>query len=282
MSVKANNFKLGVFVIVSTLLLLVGLSLLGAGALFKKTIRLETVFTESVIGLSVGAPVKSRGVQLGTVSKINFVRFTYPPKSVEERLEFGGYVLVEIEFEPKVFEGIALERWEQVMAEATGEGMRIRMASSGLTGPPYLSISRMDPEKNPAPELYFTPRGFYIPSAPSTISRFVSSIERILDQLDQVEFKEIAAQTKTLLANADSAVQETRPGIAEIKRFVRRLDNMAAEQEADLEAIVVELRSVLDNLDEITGNAKSNPSQMIFGDPPPRIDPANPNAKPKR
>jgi phospholipid/cholesterol/gamma-HCH transport system substrate-binding protein len=279
MSGKANNFKLGVFVIVSTLLLLVALSMLGAGALFKETIKFETVFTESVQGLDVGAAVKSQGVEIGTVSKIDFARYTYPMKDVEERFEFGNYILVEMELDPKVMSGFPAEQWGEIFATARDRGLRVRMTSSGLTGPAFLAFDWLDPEKFPAAELYYEPKSLYVPSAPSQLSRFVSSVENILDQLEDVKTGEIATALKQVLIDADSAVQEARPGIAEFKRFMRRLDNMVAEQESDLEAIVVELRGILDNIEDITENAKGNPSQMIFGDPPPRINPTDPDAR---
>lgn len=279
MSVKANNFKLGVFVIVSTLLLLVALSMLGAGALFKEIVKFETVFTESVQGLDVGAAVKSQGVQIGTVSKIDFARFTHEIKDVEQRLEFGNLILVEMELDPKVMTGLPKAQWDEILGKARDKGLRVRMTSSGLTGPAFLGFDWLDPEKFPATELYFEPKSLYVPSAPSQLSRFVSSVEKILEQIEDIETGEIASALKQVLVDADSAVQEARPGIAEFKRFMRRLDNMVAEQEADLEAIVVELRGILDNIEDITENAKGNPSQMIFGDPPPRINPTDPDAK---
>ncbi len=282
MSVKANNFKLGIFVIVSVLLLLIALSMLGAGAMFKKSVKFETVFNESVQGLDVGAPVKSQGVQIGTVSKIDFAKFTYPLDSLEERLDFGRYILVEMEMDPRMMTVPDRDEQEKLLAIGVERGFRVRMASSGLTGPPYLAVSWLDPERNPPPEIYFTPRMLYVPSAPSTMNKLVNAVENILQKLEDLPVGEIASELKSALTSFDTAVQEARPGIAELNRLVRRVNNIVAEQEGDIQAIVVELRGILDNIEDITENAKGNPSQMIFGEPPPRINPTETNTRKKK
>lgn len=282
MSVKANNFKLGIFVIASVLLLLIALSMLGAGALFKKSVMFETVFTESVQGLEVGAPIKSQGVKIGTVSKIDFAKFTYPLDSLEQQLDFGNYILVEMDMDPRMMTVDTRAEQEELLLHGVERGFRVRMASSGLTGPPYLAVSWVDPESNPPPDIYYTPRMLYVPSSPSTINRIVSAVENILAKLEDLPTGEIANKVQAALTSFDTAVQEVRPGIAELNRLVRRVDNMVAEQEGDIQAIVVELRSVLDNIEDISENAKGYPSQMLFGDPPPRINPTELNGKPKK
>ena len=70
MSAKANYFKIGVFILSAAALAVVGVIVLGAGALFEKKIIMETYFDESVQGLGIGAPVKYRGVTVGSVEHI--------------------------------------------------------------------------------------------------------------------------------------------------------------------------------------------------------------------
>jgi ABC-type transporter Mla subunit MlaD len=71
--------------------------ILGTGALFKKKVMMETYFDESVQGLSVGAPLKYRGVTIGSVEHIGFVRNDYKTElSDDDRYRYGHYVVVRV------------------------------------------------------------------------------------------------------------------------------------------------------------------------------------------
>jgi paraquat-inducible protein B len=69
-SKRASATLVGLFVLGALALALAGLVVFGSGKLFRRTERFVAIFTGSVNGLSVGAPVKFRGVQLGSVSQI--------------------------------------------------------------------------------------------------------------------------------------------------------------------------------------------------------------------
>ena len=63
MSAKANYFKIGIFVISATIITIIAIVFLGAGAIFKKKLMVETFIDGSVQGLDVGSPLKLRGVK---------------------------------------------------------------------------------------------------------------------------------------------------------------------------------------------------------------------------
>ncbi len=69
-SKRASPTLVGVFVVGALLLALAGIAVFGSGKLFRRTQEFVAVFSGSVNGLNVGAPVKFRGVQLGSVSQI--------------------------------------------------------------------------------------------------------------------------------------------------------------------------------------------------------------------
>ena len=73
MSEKSQKLRIGIFIIAGTLLMLAVLFFLGLSDMFVEKVTLVTRFNESVQGLTVGSPVKYRGVQVGTVSKISIV-----------------------------------------------------------------------------------------------------------------------------------------------------------------------------------------------------------------
>ena len=67
MSAQANYYKIGLFVVIAIVLTIGFVVVLGAGSLFQKTIIVETYINGSVQGLTVGSPVKFRGVPIGKV-----------------------------------------------------------------------------------------------------------------------------------------------------------------------------------------------------------------------
>ncbi|MBX3380595.1 MAG: MCE family protein [Phycisphaeraceae bacterium] len=83
-------------------------------------------------------------------------------------------------------------------------------------------------------------------------------------------------RTTRILDNLDKTLVST-PGAAEdIRQLVRRLSAVVAESQNNIERSLSVLRNVLDNVDAITSDAKSNPSRLLFGDPPPRTRPGEP------
>ncbi|ETW94026.1 MAG: mammalian cell entry protein [Candidatus Entotheonella factor] len=67
---KANPAVIGGFVIGAVCLVIVGILMLSSGQLFKEKLTYVLYFGSSVEGLQRGAPVKFRGVKVGTVSNI--------------------------------------------------------------------------------------------------------------------------------------------------------------------------------------------------------------------
>src|SRR6185369_11107480 len=73
MSKRANPTLIGGFVIGAVVLLVAGVMLFGGGKLFQATQDFRLYFKENVNGLSVGAPVKFKGVEVGSVVSIQLV-----------------------------------------------------------------------------------------------------------------------------------------------------------------------------------------------------------------
>ena len=105
MSLKANYFKLGLFVIGAVIAGVVLLVVIGSGRWFQPKLMVETYFNESVQGLEIGSKLKYRGVVIGEVTRIGFTYNTYQldrPMAQRER-----YVLVEAQIQPKLLGGRA-------------------------------------------------------------------------------------------------------------------------------------------------------------------------------
>ena len=70
MSKKSNPTLIGGFVLGAVALIVVALAVFGSGKLLGRHPRAVAFFQGNIQGLSVGAPVNLRGVQIGTVTDI--------------------------------------------------------------------------------------------------------------------------------------------------------------------------------------------------------------------
>src|SRR6202521_2940247 len=70
MTKRVSPAVIGAFVVASFAILIVALIVVGSGRMFRKPSRFICMFQGNLNGLKIGAPVKVRGVQIGTVSEI--------------------------------------------------------------------------------------------------------------------------------------------------------------------------------------------------------------------
>ncbi|MGO9622482.1 MAG: MlaD family protein [Desulfobaccales bacterium] len=70
MAKQANRMMIGGFVVLAVIIMAASLVVFGSGKFFQKTLNFVLYFDESVKGLSVGAPVLFKGVQVGSVTSI--------------------------------------------------------------------------------------------------------------------------------------------------------------------------------------------------------------------
>jgi phospholipid/cholesterol/gamma-HCH transport system substrate-binding protein len=190
---KLTYFKIGLFVISATVLAVIGIVALGAGALFKQKNLVETYIEESVQGLDIGSPMKFRGVLVGKVDEITLTNVEYPTRR--------RYVLVRVDITSNVFEFPLGDPTDPIFRSELERGFRVRLAAQGLTGVAYLEADYLNPEFNPPLEIDWQPKYPYIPSARSRITQLSDSVERILRNIEAIDIPQLTASVeKSLLA----------------------------------------------------------------------------------
>lgn len=82
-------------------------------------------------------------------------------------------------------------------------------------------------------------------------------------------------ETKRQLAEIPGALQQARETVTEVRSAAKRLnavlgrvEQLTAAQQANVEGILEGARGLVDNLRELTGEAKRYPAGMLFGPPP--------------
>ncbi len=309
MSYKPNFFKIGLFVILGTLVLAVAIIFFGAGKFFEKKYIVETYFDQSVQGLSVGAALTFQGVQVGNISEIGFVFQDY-----DTDLQ---YVLVRAQIYPnkgrhkgkrKLFiDDTDRERGLQLMVD---KGLRLQLAPQGVTGIAVLNAVYLDANSFPPLNIDWKPDYLYIPSAPGTITQITQTIEKLTKTIESIDFKEISDDVEELVKTLNLAVQqadipqlskdmqslmvsldktvtntdkllqskdvkETLANIAqtteELKRTLKRTDRLIQNREHNIQGILENVERVSEDINEFMITVRKYPSWVLFGEPPPRF-----------
>jgi len=201
MSTKPNQMKIGAFILSGMALLAAAILSLGARSCMEKKTVYETYFSENVEGLSLGSPVKLRGVPVGKVSRIGFVWNQYP-KSRE------SYALVEFEVSENTSLLPPCDDPQVELKTEIDRGLRVRVKGQGVTGMSILSLEYVD-DKRKLP-ISWQPRNAYIPSIPGQCDEMLASIERSLRKLDNIDFELIGARVSTNLDSLQTLLDQAK------------------------------------------------------------------------
>ncbi len=261
MSLKANYFKLGLFVIGALVAGAVVLVVIGSGRWFQPKLTIETYFNESVQGLDRGSKLKYRGVAIGEVTRIGFTYNKY--QQDRPMAERARYVIVESQIEPRLLggRGAAGDITQPDAAKLEVErGLRMRLAPQGITGTSYLEIDYVDPPP-PILPIDWTPDNIYIPGAPSTVTTFVNSAIGILDKLHKLDIEDMLTNLNTLLVTTNARMDAldtkaiSRRAVTVLGKLETSLANLATKKLSDegvallseLRATNAELKKTLSN-----------------------------------
>jgi paraquat-inducible protein B len=232
MSLKANYFKLGLFVIGAIVAGAVVLVVIGSGRWFVKKITIETYFNESVQGLDIGSKLKYRGVAIGEVTRIGF---TYNKYQLDQPMSLRArYVLVEAQIEPRLVggrTGAGDLATPDGAAQEVAKGLRMRLAPQGITGTSYLEIDYVDPPP-PVLPIDWVPENIYIPSTPSTLTSIVNDITDIAEKLRKIDLAGLGKHLDELLVTTNAKI-----GAIDTKSISERTDRTLAKLERKLDDV---------------------------------------------
>jgi len=247
---KANYFKVGIFVIGALVLIVTAVVTLGAGLIVREEIYFETYFDESVSGLTVGSPVELRGVRVGEVTGIGFVNdMNSIPADSEKLRRPGRYVRVVFALLPdRLIESTPTAqatRWKDGIAH----GLRVQLTSNLITGQAFLAGTYVDPERYPAMDITWTPTYIYIPSIPSELTTLKDSVDKIFYRLEELDVEGLVKSMENLFVSLDQAVADAR--IEEISQAFRgaMTELQTKLEELHLEEISTAVQQVLASVD---------------------------------
>jgi phospholipid/cholesterol/gamma-HCH transport system substrate-binding protein len=280
MSAKTHNFRIGLFVLAGAALLISALFAVGLKAYFGKRDVFETFVTGKVENLSVGALVKLRGVTIGKISSIEFVGTEYPEYKEQ-------YVLIKFEVPRGTVWSAETEHVQQMLDKEAAQGLRARVQGQGFLGANILALEYVDPRIYPVEPIPWTPKHYYIPSAPSQFNRVLASLEtslrhaedldlaglldratalvdagnRLAGNVNQIDFKQLGTNADSLLVEFRETARGLQRTLADAQSAINGADLPAVSREtssllAKLSSAALELRRVLASVD--TGELNSS------------------------
>ena len=139
------------------------------------TVSYHTYFDESVQGLEIGAPVKFRGVLIGTASDIRIA---------------PDCRLVDVT--------LAIDRAEaeRIHLADKNPSVRAQLGTQGITGVKLVDIDFFDPKANPPTQLSFAPAERYIPAKASLLTSVLDDLALLGERLPALIDVAVAALHK--------------------------------------------------------------------------------------
>lgn len=199
MAAKNKYFVIGTAVMTTIIAALIIVSIIAEPNFFRPKVKAETLFSESVNGLSVGAPVKFRGVPVGEVTAIELSSRAYPQQHI--------FLLSKNESLADVKMTLYMKQsdFQKHIKQYIKEGLRAQTQLSGLTGTLYVSLEFLNPQEFPdvAPPKNWDSKSFYIPSAPSLTTQIALSVDTFLSRLDRLHINGSFPNTRLFIENLD-------------------------------------------------------------------------------
>jgi paraquat-inducible protein B len=200
MGKKPNPTVIGAFVLGAVALAVLGLIVFGSGQYFKDTQHFVMYFPGSVNGLNVGAPVKFKGVEIGTVTNIKLVL-------EREKRELTIPVYVQTDPTKVTLDGEPLKMYDPArLKELIDRGLRAQLqAQSLVTGLLFVQIDFF-PDTPIQLVLPQPSDPVEIPTIPTALEQASTVAREIIDELRSVQFGPMIRNASEALESLNTLV----------------------------------------------------------------------------
>jgi paraquat-inducible protein B len=303
MKKRVSPTLIGAFVLGAMAIAVTGIVLFGSLTIFSKVYRFILYFDDSVDGLVVGAPVKFKGVQIGSVEQILLSptdQYAQPRIAVIIGLD---------ETRIKALGGHAAGFTAEQVREAIDRGLRASLASQSLlTGLLFVSLNY---EAGAGPPQMVGDNSEYleIPTVPSRVEQVAQTANDIFKKLQALDWdglftsisetmdglrnlvadrqtqdvtrqlnetlesvrnlsKRLDAKVDPLAVSVQDLAKDMRATLGKIDGTVTQLHGILEEDSPltyDLSRSINELELAARSIRELANSLDHNPSQLIFG-----------------
>jgi len=259
MAKQPNRMMIGVFVVISLIILAVSVAVLGSGKFFKKTQKFVLYFNETIKGLDVGSPVLFEGVPVGSVIDISIV--ADPDK---EQTEIPVVIQVELDRFKVRLAGQLVDP-QKNMPRLIAKGLRgVLSLQSLITGKLLIEIDFYP--GTPVNLKNISNQYTEIPTIPSTASK----IGRALDKLDleavQTKLEAALDGIAKLTTNPDLAasISHLKDTLRDARKLVNRVDRQVDPLAKDTKKTVNDIGKLARNLDGRVGGVATSLDKTLL------------------
>jgi paraquat-inducible protein B len=245
MSKRLSPAAVGAFVVGAVTLAVIAIFVFGSGRLFSKTYPFVMYFTSDVSGLNIGAPVKFKGVEIGSVTgvKISVSQAALQERTVAVRIP----VLIEIDAEQLAEKGATRVPQGEALQQMIDHGLRAQLATqSFVTGLLYV---KLDTYPDTPVNLVNDPTVPYpeLPTIPTPLEEVQARAAQFLAKLDQLDLPGIVASLHRTVDGLDRLFNSPHLNatLEELPGAVGELKNASASANTAL----ISLRKLSDDLD---------------------------------
>ena len=225
-------------------------------------------FLQSMGGLTPGAPVEYRGIQIGKVERILTKEL-----AAQNQSGAGSPIPVLIYIEPGRLElpdnQDSLNRTNQMVESGVTNGLRATLLTGNLlTGKQKINIDYF-PEEGSA-ELGEFEGYTVIPSIETGVERLETQVSAFLDKLNALPLEETLDGVDQVLNNTDKTLEKLSTAIESANNLLD--SDESREMSQSLGASVNSLNGTLENLDDLIRKLSIRPSSLLFPAEP-ELDP---------
>lgn len=170
-------------------------------------------FFESIRGLSVGAPVEFRGIQIGSVSDIQL-------KVSPNQMNFSTMVGVTIERERLGLTGQVPKDLDIQIRKMVDDGLRVQLKTGNLLTGQLLVDVNYYPDAPKVDETRYN-NLLVIPSLPSSSQAVIDGVTSIIKQIDALPIKEIGQSLQGSLLGIEKLVNN--PDLQQAMQSIRQI-----------------------------------------------------------
>src|SRR6266436_5687558 len=263
MSKKANPTKIGLFFVIGLALCVAGLLIFSSRSLFHPQQKSILYFNTSLKGLNPGAPVKIRGVTVGSVVEI-LIRHNQAPD------DFSMPVIIAIDKKLAQTKSDELLRFgdQSASERLIREGFRGRLDSESLvTGVLYVGLELV-PDATAPVFHQIKPEYDEIPTVPSQIQQLLANLSQVDVHGLSENLNRLVVQlvTSPNLTNSLASLRQMLDQAGSLlKRIDGRVDPLAdsvTNALYDAQKTLADLRVVIQNVSALIGPDSAIPSDL--------------------
>jgi paraquat-inducible protein B len=229
---------------------------------FSETRRFLLYFDGSVRGLSAGAPVEFRGIQIGEVVDVKLELNAITQK-------FQIPVLIDIEPERVVRTGQIPQEWAKLSRkerqnrffdQLVAQGLRAQLKTGNLvTGKLFVDLDMYDKARTAA--IDYTGPYPVLPTIPTSLEELTNRVSAILDKLDQFPIDRIGSNMDKTLEGLQLTVTQTQKTLAALEKTL----NTDSPLQQQLQQTLEELSGAARSLRLLADYLERNPEAILRG-----------------